>query len=191
MIFFIWNMRGFGQRDRRRQLRQFLRQTRVDVIGIQETIRSDFSDAELASLVGGLPFVWHWIPAVGLSGGILIGANSESFEVGQIDSGSHFASLQLHQRDCNFKWEAIVVYGPANHRGAHVFLEELSSKVRSSSLPVVVAGDFNLTRSPADNSNGNFDPILGNLFNDWIADQQLREIPRLVARPRPETVAPR
>jgi exonuclease III len=97
MKFFFWNIRGFGQSDRKRQLKRFLRQSRFDVVGLQETIKVDFSDRELASLVEGLPFVWTWVSAVGHSGGILLGANSDTFEVGTIDKGEFFASIALHQ----------------------------------------------------------------------------------------------
>jgi hypothetical protein len=118
---------------------------------------------------------------MGHSGGILIGANTDTFEVGQIDAGRHFASLMLHQRNNGFQWEAVVVYGPANHTLSSQFLEELHTKVVNAVIPVVIAGDFNLLRAPQDNSNNNFDPNLGEMFNDWIADLLLLEIRRQMA----------
>jgi exonuclease III len=153
MKFFFWNIRGFGQIDRKRQLKRFLRQSRFDVVGLQETIKVDFSDRELASLVEGLPFVWTWVSAVGHSGGILLGANSDTFEVGTIDKGEFFASIVLHQRNNGFKWEAITVYGPADHSRSVDFLAELHNKIANSPWPVVITGDFNLTRGASENSN--------------------------------------
>jgi hypothetical protein len=50
----IYNIRGFGEPGRRGQLKTYLRQHRVDIVAIQETIRAIFSTAELRSLeVGG------------------------------------------------------------------------------------------------------------------------------------------
>ena len=39
VLTFIWNMRGFGQEGRRRQLINYLRDKDVDIVGLQETIR--------------------------------------------------------------------------------------------------------------------------------------------------------
>jgi hypothetical protein len=46
----IYNIRGFGQVGRRTQLRDYVRRERLDLIGLQETIKQDFSMAELRSL---------------------------------------------------------------------------------------------------------------------------------------------
>jgi exonuclease III len=35
---FIWNVRGFGQEGRRNQLKEYIRQEDVDIVGLQETI---------------------------------------------------------------------------------------------------------------------------------------------------------
>jgi hypothetical protein len=69
-----------------------------------------------------------------------------TFEVGTIDKGEFFASIALHQRNNGFKWEAITVYGPADHSRSLDFLTELHNKIANSPWPVVVTGDFNLTR---------------------------------------------
>jgi exonuclease III len=38
----IWNIRGFGVEGRRRQLKEYLRQENVDIVGLQETIKQNF-----------------------------------------------------------------------------------------------------------------------------------------------------
>ena len=47
---FDWNLRGFGQEGRRNQLREHMRREDVDIVGLQETIRQDFSIQELEGL---------------------------------------------------------------------------------------------------------------------------------------------
>ena len=59
------------------------------------------------------------------------------------------------ERALNFKWEAIIVYGPTEHSRSAAFLEELHRKISVASLPVVVGGDFNLLRVAEDKSNAN------------------------------------
>ena len=50
------------------------------------------------------------------------------------------------------------------------------------STPLVVAGDFNLIRSPDDKSSANVDLQRMRMFNDCIADLALRELRRVGAR---------
>src|SRR4051812_1357801 len=90
--------------------------------------------------------------------------------------------MLLTHRRSNLNWEVIIVYGPADHRRSPVFLAELSAKVGRCSSPVVVAGDFNLIRSPEEKSSDNVDLSRVRMFNDCIADLALREIPRVGGR---------
>ena len=106
----------------------------------------------------------------GHSGGILLGVKDATFEVGSMDHGAHFVSMEVWERDMNFKWEIIVVYGPADHSCSVAFLVELHTKISSTTLPVVVGGDFNLLHSPEENSNSHVDHAEIRRFNDWVAD---------------------
>jgi hypothetical protein len=138
-------------------------------------MRQDFTDQELRGLVNGELFHWHWRSATGRSGGMLLGIRDDSLEVGAIDQGQFFLSASILHRISGFKFEFIGVYGPADHGRSPQFLEDLETKVLSSSLPVVVLGDFNLIRGPQDW------PLV-NAFNDSIARMALREVARSGAR---------
>jgi hypothetical protein len=70
-----------GQLGRINQLREFLTQERVDIIGIQETIKQEFSVRELNWISSNCCFQWNWISARGHSGGILLGVKEDSLEV--------------------------------------------------------------------------------------------------------------
>ena len=54
----FWNLRGFGHDGRRRQLIEYIREEHIDIVAIQETMRSDFALLELERLSTGL-FAWH------------------------------------------------------------------------------------------------------------------------------------
>lgn len=73
MRFLFWNVRGLGKGSRRRQVREFINDHNLEVVGLQETIKNSFSDAELLELAGNRNFSWSWTPAKGRSGGILWG----------------------------------------------------------------------------------------------------------------------
>jgi endonuclease/exonuclease/phosphatase family metal-dependent hydrolase len=74
------------------------------------------------------------------------------------------------------------VYGLADHARAPAFLEDLENKVSRSQHPVVVGGDFNLTRGAEDKNNSNINWPIVHLFNDCIARLALRELNRSGAR---------
>ena len=180
----FWNIRGFVHDGRHRQLIEYLRDEHIDIVAIQETMRTEFSLPELDRLSPHL-FAWHWLPSsgsIGHSGGILLGVKDATFEVGSMDRGTFFVSMELFEWSLNFKWEVIIVYGPADHSRSAAFLDELHRKVSTASLPVVVEGDFNLLRFTEKESNEHVNFARMQMFNDCIADLGLREIDRVGAR---------
>jgi exonuclease III len=82
MRFLIQNIQGWGAPGRRTQLKDIFKTEQVDIIGLQETIKQDFSAQELHWLEHGGQFNWNWVPATGHSGGLLLGFRDEFFEVG-------------------------------------------------------------------------------------------------------------
>jgi hypothetical protein len=70
------------------------------------------------------------------------------------------------------------VYGPADHEKSGGFLLEIGEYCRSSVLPIIIGGDFNLIRSESDKSNGVGDRHLMNAFNCFIEECELREMHR-------------
>lgn len=80
---------------------------RIDLIGIQETIKLSFSDCELCSISGSSNFIWHLILAVGHLGGILMGVKEYAFEVTATHSGTFFASMVLLQKNNRFSWRRL------------------------------------------------------------------------------------
>lgn len=122
----IWNMRGFGRLDHRSQLAKTLHAEKLDFIGIQETIKSSISVVDLRS-IGGDDFTWNWLSANGRSRGILVGVWLESFNVSRV-----FISVVVVQRNNQFRWELVIVYGSADHSKSVDFLVELHDKICAS-----------------------------------------------------------
>ena len=46
----FYNIRGFGRPGRRTHIKDFISRERLDFVGLQETIKSSFSTAELMSI---------------------------------------------------------------------------------------------------------------------------------------------
>ena len=74
MRIFIWNVRGLGKPARRGQLRDYILKERIDIVGLQETIKIDFSRKDLAELAGDQNFIWNWLPVKENLGGFSLGS---------------------------------------------------------------------------------------------------------------------
>lgn len=178
----FWNIRGFGARGRRDQLRDAARGDNIDIVGLVETFNGSFSTNELSVVAGIDRFDWNFLPSSGHSGGILIGTKRDVFDFVAFDHGVFWASTVVYHRHLNALWEVMVVYGPANHSLSPFFLDEISNKTESFTIPILVGGDFNLLRSPADKNSSNFSWPLADAFNGFIRDCALHELPRVGAR---------
>ena len=136
----FYNIRGFGRAGRRTLIKNLLREHRIDIVCLQETIKQDFTDVELQSLEVGEKFFWCWLPASGHSGGILLGLRDSAFEVESSDRGQYFLSVNFLHRRLNRPLTLIGVYGPATHSASAVFLQELSAKIASCRFPILLGG---------------------------------------------------
>ena len=140
MKIIFWNIRGMGQLARVRQLKELMSQEKVDIIGIHETIKQSFSSQELERLSLGGPFSWNWVPSRGHSGGILMGVKEDLLQVENWEQGEFFVGTTVRHRILNFRWDVLVVYGPANHELSMSFLEELRMRCQETELPLMIGG---------------------------------------------------
>lgn len=178
MKVIMWNIRGMGRLPRLRQLKEMIARESPDILGLQETIKQNFSEHELESLAPGRGYKWGWIEALGHSGGILLGVKDGILEVEDWDSLKFFMRVTVKHRIDNIRWECLSVYGPAQHEKAQEFLEELSLKCERVILPLLLGGDFNLIRGVNEKNSGRGDAKLIRAFNSFIEKFDLREIYR-------------
>ena len=82
--------------------------------------------------------MWNWLPAKGHSGGIIVGIRYELKEVEDWFVGEYLIEATIRDRQSNFRWILIVVYGPAQHEQSTDFLSELSARLDNHTLPVIV-----------------------------------------------------
>jgi hypothetical protein len=112
----FWNIRGYHAPGRQPQIRDLLAREHLDIVGLQETIKRDFSQADLRAIDPQGKFAWHSLPALGHSGGILVGVNEDTFEAIAWTEGRFFLRVDILQLATNTTWTVFVVYGPADHR---------------------------------------------------------------------------
>ena len=91
----IWNIRGYMAPGRHIQTREFIRREHLDFVGLQETIKDSFTQADLMSVDPQNKFAWFHSAAVGHSGGMLMGVNEDTFEVVQWSRGTFFIKADV------------------------------------------------------------------------------------------------
>jgi hypothetical protein len=106
----------------------------------------------------------------------LLGVNKEKFDVLDIKHGNITLKFKIHNKDDNFEWKLIAVYGATQENEKEAFLSELVCMCGTESEPLLVGGDFNIIRSPTEKNNNRFDGRLPSLFNVIINNLDLREL---------------
>ncbi|KAJ1271692.1 hypothetical protein BS78_06G145400 [Paspalum vaginatum] len=185
MRFLFWSVKGMGKASRKGQVKEYIAQNNLYMVGLQETKREDFQDNEneLRELSVNKPFTWRWSPAKGTSGGILVGIRDDFFELEMCEVHDLYVWIGLRHRISNFRFYVVTVYGPAHHELSRYFLQSLSEIInKGSCLPILFGGDFNLIRETKDKNNENLDKGLMDAFNEFIGVNSLREIKRSGSR---------
>ena len=138
------------------------------MVGLQETIKKDFSARDLDRLTPKEGFSWQWTPARGHSGGILLGIKEDILQIENWETDDFYVGATIRHRLLNIRWDFITVYGPADHARSPDFLESLTRRCENATLPLLMGGDFNLVRCKEDKSLGVCDPGLMDLFNNLL-----------------------
>jgi hypothetical protein len=69
--------------------------------------------------------------------------------------GGFFSSVKIRDvRGGDFCWEIINVYGPVKTELKGLCLQELYRKTKNTEVPIMVGGDFNMTRFVQEKRNG-------------------------------------
>jgi hypothetical protein len=145
-----WNSRGTGEESKKSYIRQNIKDHKLDFVGIQETVRQEYPTKFLKEISGGSEFHWDGIPARGRSGGILLGVNKETYDVVEKQKGVYFVRYLIESKIDNFTWNLVVVYGDAQQDGKANFLVELVNFIRSFVYPILITGDFNMTKKDSE-----------------------------------------
>jgi exonuclease III len=179
VLFASWNVRGLGQRRKRDDVRAAIDSFLPSVMCLQETKQTNISNFFASSFLPPSLRSFVFKPSEGASGGIVTAWDDQILDLihHSIDAFSVTTTFSLRSEDLSFS--VINVYGPCVHDQKSAFLASLELIFASLYGLVSIIGDFNLIRSPRDKSNGNFNSSEASLFNDFINNLGLIEIPLL------------
>lgn len=176
MTSLFWNVRGLNDPNKVSHVATTIKAIKPDIIALSETKKMDFSPTLLNTLVGPANFSWNFLPDNNTAGGILLGINDDAFDTLVWSINSFSATCSLRDKKDNFEWLVVAVYGSAYEDHKQEFIDELHKVSNSSTLPLLIGGDFNLVREAADKNNGNINLNWTSKFNDWTNCSALMEL---------------
>jgi hypothetical protein len=113
---FIWNSDGFGDPAKHLNIKEAVREFKLDFVVIFETARGSFLAPFLANLAASMDYSWYCLPPRDRSGGILSGINNASLVVTRVITGDFCVKFHLKTKRDNFEWALVAVYGAAQDR---------------------------------------------------------------------------
>jgi hypothetical protein len=87
----------------------------------------------------------------------LLRIDLDIFDIGVIDEGEFYVKFYLCNKECNFKWELVAVYGLAQSNLKQQFLTNVVHMCSHEQFPILIGEDFNILRNPSDKNNDNFE----------------------------------
>jgi exonuclease III len=179
LLLACWNVHGLGQRRKRDDVRAAVDSFLPSILCIQESKLTDISSLLASSFLPSTLRHFIFKPSIGASGGIITAWDNQTLQLmhHSIDEFS-ITSTFSHRAD-SLTFSIVNVYGPCVHDQKPAFLDSLAQIFATLSGSVAIMGDFNLTRSPRDKSNGNFNGSEATQFNEFINNLGLIEIPLL------------
>lgn len=127
MKIISWNVRGLGCQIKRASVKEVIRQSRSDIVLLQETKLCVVSDSIVNEVWGCLSARWLCRESVGASGGILLIWIGKNFIARDQWVGSYSVSVLLEDVGSKWIWIATSVYGPNDKSQHQRFWDELNS----------------------------------------------------------------
>lgn len=172
----FWNIRGMGDHDKIKHLNDLIKEHKVDFIGIQETVKQDFTAKDLDLIGGGGKFSWNWTIPRGRSGGMLVGINEDKMEIMEVSKKNFLLHVKVKNRNDKFVWRLITVYGAAQPEHKEEFLRELAQDCYGCDEPLLIGGDFNILRQENEKNKRGGVNKWSLMFNSIIENANLREM---------------
>ena len=130
----------------------------------------------VSKIAGNRNFTWQWVPPLGRSGGILLGADLDLFDLIEHECGKHFIRMLLRDKNSKLKWHLVVIYGPAQTEKKESFLVELAYICNKCTGACLFGGDFNIIRKTEEKNKPCVLSKWSHLFNSIIDINGLKEL---------------
>ncbi|KAJ1274660.1 hypothetical protein BS78_05G078500, partial [Paspalum vaginatum] len=172
-----WKVRGLNEVARRDSVQELIRDTGSTIVCLQETKIESWSPSLLQEALGpDLATQSLFLPANGISGGVILAASERLFTLQFLHTTAHTISANVTLLADGVSWTITGVYGPQSDSDKIAFLTELSALKPIVSQAWMALGDYNLICSAQDKCNDRINIHMIQRFTRVLDDLQLHEL---------------
>jgi hypothetical protein len=113
---------------------------KIEFIVFQETKQEKIDPSFLRAIAGRSEFNWFSLPAKKTVGGILVGFRDDLFEIISFSARNFSVSALVRNKNDNFIWKYVVVYGSAYPDQKVEFITELHDVMETTTVPTLIGG---------------------------------------------------
>jgi exonuclease III len=175
LTIFNWNVRGLNAPARSEAVRTMIQAACPNLVCLEETKLASVDDHIALDILGYSLDGYHFLPASGTRGGILVGWNTSCIEAVNPVHRDFSLLMEIRLGWISSTFNLIIVYAPTDAAAKSLFLEELVSLKPHPAVPWLVLGDFNLIYEASDKNNLNLNRWLIGKFKAAMNDCELFE----------------
>ncbi|KAK8692436.1 hypothetical protein V6N13_075895 [Hibiscus sabdariffa] len=170
---FFWNAQGCGNPKFITSAREYLRDSRPDVVVFVEPRISGWRADRIISALG-FPYS-HRVEALGFSGGIWL-AWYDTVRIDILCNHFQYIHCRISSASDNRSSLATLVYASPNARKRQALWSELRNLAHSIFCPWFIVGDFNATLFESDRQGCAVSAKPSKAFQDFVFDHGLRDM---------------
>ncbi|RVX11941.1 hypothetical protein CK203_009552 [Vitis vinifera] len=171
-----WNVRGVNDSSKRKIIKNYIRNQRVDLMCIQETKIQEMSEGIVRSLGTGRFIDWRALNAEGAAGGILICWDKRVLDILDWEKGHFTLSCRFKTIENGATWVFTGVYGPFTKVEREGTWEEFGATRGLWDDPWCLGGDFNITLFQQERSSQRRISSAMRRFADVVDDLELVDL---------------
>ncbi|KAJ9683017.1 hypothetical protein PVL29_018846 [Vitis rotundifolia] len=172
-----WNVRGANDSSKRKIIKTFMRNRRIDLFCIQETKIQPMSEGVVKSLGLGRFLDWRALDAEGVAGGLLICWDKRTLEILEWEEGQFSLSCRFKNVEDGAVWVFTGVYGPFTRMERDSLWEEFGVIRGLWEDPWCLGGDFNITLLQRERNNQRWLTSAMRRFAETVDELGLVDLP--------------
>ncbi|KAK9024523.1 hypothetical protein V6N11_004682 [Hibiscus sabdariffa] len=174
MVILAWNVRGLGNRETTRTLRNSIQKFQTDIVFLSET-KQQRKYLEKTKVKMKLTHS-YFVEPDGLAGGLSLWWTKET-QITILRSGKHFIDAKISVNG-EEEWFGSFIYGPPYREDKQEFWEMMTNLRNDSEECWLVIGDTNVVTSQEEKLGGApFNPNDARVYYDFIDYMSLLELP--------------
>lgn len=176
LIITSWNVRGLNNKIAIKNVRKLLKESKANILFIQETKRGDWSDRGIDELWNFADHGWVVVNSIGAARGLLVSWDKQMFKLLVVESSKRWIWCK-GELPSGIIINLINVYGPHDLEEKRQFWRDMRNILSlSEDSPICVMGDINSIRFKEDRENCVYNNRDSTSFNLFMEETGLIEL---------------